>query len=199
MCSSLLLQYENHKDINILAFTDRKNCNCDFLSQIEKVAKNRPKAIVLREKDLSKDEYLELACKVNEICNKYGVSLIVHNFYEVAKKLNIDKIHMPLHKLKEIDKEERSFFSVIGASTHCLEDVMVAKECGATYVTAGHIFETNCKAGLKGRGLEFLRNIVKNSDIKVYAIGGIKLSNVKEVLDTGCEGVCVMSETNLCE
>lgn len=197
MYNSLLLQYENHKSINLLAVTDRKNCSSNFETQIEKVAKNKPEAIVLREKDLQEREYFDLAKVVNDICKIYDVPLIIHNFYKVALKLNIDKVHMPLHKLEEISKEELKLFSVIGASAHSLEDVYFAKEHGATYVTLGHIFETNCKAGLKGRGIPFLKEIVQKSDIPVYAIGGIHLDNVQKVLGTGCFGVCVMSETNL--
>lgn len=197
MYNNLLLQYENHKNINILAFTDRKNCTGDFLAQIEKTAKNKPNAIVLREKDLEEKEYFKLAQAIIPICKAYNVPIIIHNFYQAALELGIDKIHMPLSKLKEISQTDIKKFSVIGASTHSLEDVIDAKEHNATYVTAGHIFETNCKSGLKGRGLDFLQNIVENSNIPVYGIGGIHLDNVEKVLQTGCFGVCVMSETNL--
>lgn len=76
MYNNLLLQYENHKNINILAFTDRKNCTGDFLAQIEKTAKNKPNAIVLREKDLEEKEYFKLAQAIIPICKAYNVPLI---------------------------------------------------------------------------------------------------------------------------
>ena len=51
---------------------------------------------------------------------------------------------------------------------------MEAERLGATYVTAGHIFTTDCKKGLPPRGLDFLKNVCDAVTIPVYGIGGIK-------------------------
>ena len=73
----------------------------------------------------------------------------------------------------------------------------MALNCGATQVILGTIFETECKKGLKGRGIEFVREISeycrKNGDIPVYAIGGITPENISLVKEAGARGGCMMS------
>ena len=51
---------------------------------------------------------------------------------------------------------------------------MEAERLGAAYVTAGHIFTTDCKKGLPPRGLDFLKNVCDAVTIPVYGIVGIK-------------------------
>ncbi len=180
---------------HIIAVTNRNLCDGDFLEQIERICRNKPRAIILREKDLSEEQYFNLAKAVNEICKKYDVPLILHTFIETAENLNIPKIHLPLRKLKEAKKEELNFFEEIGASTHSVEDALLAQKLGATYISAGHVYETDCKKGLAPRGLEFLKNVCKAVSIPVYGIGGINLSleKIREVEQCGAAGSCVMS------
>ena len=64
---------------------------------------------------------------------------------------------------------------------------------GADYIFAGNIFETDCKKGLPGRGLEFLENVCKAVNIPVYAIGGISEEKMPQILGTGAAGGCMMS------
>ena len=196
MNKDLLLDYKNHRDIKLIAVTDRKNCKGNFLVQLEKVALSKPAAIILREKDLEEEEYYSLALRVKKICEDNNITLILHNYIKTALKLDIKKIHLPLSVLEKTDKRELEDFETIGVSVHSIEEANKAFESGATYITAGHIFETDCKAGLLGRGIGFLKEIVENTTLPVYAIGGISVDNIDEVLATGCSGVCVMSETN---
>ena len=84
-------------------------------------------------------------------------TLIIHFYSEVAEKLNCESIHLPLFKLKEI-YEKLSKFKTIGTSVHSVEEAIEAQKLGATYISAGHIFATDCKKDLPPRGLEFLKN-----------------------------------------
>lgn len=81
----------------------------------------------------------------------------------------------------------------MGVSVHSPEEAKEAEALGADYVTAGHIFETDCKKGLKGRGLEFLRQVSQGVSIPVYAIGGISAENMESVREAGANGACIMS------
>ena len=76
---------------------------------------------------------------------------------------------------------------------------MEAQALGCTYITAGHVFETDCKKGLPGRGLEFLRNVCVAVDIPVYGIGGIDSDNIALVRNAGVSGVCLMSSLMVTE
>ena len=76
---------------------------------------------------------------------------------------------------------------------------MRAEALGCTYVTAGHIFDTDSKKGTPGRGLDFLEKVCDAVDIPVYAIGGIGPDNIRSVLEAGAAGACVMSGLMTCD
>lgn len=183
----------------ILCVTNRKLCQEDFLSRVERIAACRPAGIILREKDMPPQEYETLAAAVMEICARYDVRCILHGFSAAAASLGADALHLPLHLLRELSQEQKTHFSVLGASCHSVEDALEAQALGCTYVTAGHVFETDCKKGLPGRGLEFLRNVCCAVRIPVYGIGGIDCGNIASVLGTGARGACLMSSLMLVE
>ena len=81
----------------------------------------------------------------------------------------------------------------MGTSIHSVEDAIFAESHGADYITAGHIFTTNCKKGLPGRGIEWLKTVCDAVSIPVYAIGGISDANAGELSDCGIAGYCMMS------
>lgn len=184
---------------DLICITNRSLCRGDFFTQIEKIAKAHPKAIVLREKDLLPDEYYTLAKQVMEICEKYETPCVLHSFTDVAKTLDCRFIHLPLAVLRNMTSEDKQFFDVIGASCHSARDAKEAEQLRCTYITAGHVFDTDCKKGLSGRGLDFLESVCKAVNIPVYAIGGIGTENYAAVKNVGASGACMMSGFMTCE
>ncbi|MEG0875289.1 MAG: thiamine phosphate synthase [Clostridiales bacterium] len=164
----------------------------NYLQKIEEIALLQPWAIILREKNLSEKDYETLAKAVMAICEKQQTKLFLHSYINVAKKLNHTKIHLSLPALQQ-HQDEMDFFQEIGVSVHSLDQAIEAEKLGATYITPGHIFATDCKKGLRPRGLDFLAKIVKSVKIPVYGIGGICPKNAHEVLATGAKGVAMMS------
>lgn len=179
---------------NMIAITNRNLCDKDsYFEQLAFIASLHPRAIVLREKDLTPEEYEAVAAKAIKICNAHNTPLILHNFFEVAKRLDYPYIHLPLHVLSKLNENQKAFFKLKGTSVHSVDDAVLAKKLGADYVFAGNIYETDCKKGLAGRGLEFLKNVADTTDMPVYAIGGITAARMPEILQTGAAGGCMMS------
>jgi len=184
---------------DILCVTNRKLCQEDFLARIERIAACHPAGIILREKDMSPEVYETLAAAVMDICKQYDVRCILHSFSAIAISLQADAIHLPLYLLRELSPEHKAHFIVLGASCHSVEDALEAQALDCTYITAGHVFETDCKKGLPGRGLEFLRNVCTAVDIPVYGIGGIDADNIALVRNAGASGACLMSSLMVSE
>lgn len=178
----------------IYCVTNRELCAGDFLTRIDEIAKSNISGIILREKSLCESEYTLLAKEVLSICKKHDANCILHTHVEAALSLNHRKIHLPLDVLKSTPKECLKRFDTIGASCHSLEDAKYAQSFICTYITAGHIFPTECKKGVPQKGTAFLKNICSNVDIPVFAIGGINKSNIKELENTGIFGFCVMGD-----
>lgn len=179
---------------DLIAVTNRHLCSRPFTEQIARVCQLHPKALILREKDLAEEEYLTLARQVKEICRQYDVPFVPHFYPGVAKELGCKRLHLPLPLLRE-NPEVTEWFSVVGTSVHSVEDAIVAEKLGARYLTAGHIYVTDCKKGLPPRGLDFLHAVCEAVQIPVYGIGGIKIDEgqLRELMKAGAAGGCVMS------
>ncbi|MBQ3103660.1 MAG: thiamine phosphate synthase [Oscillospiraceae bacterium] len=184
---------------DILCVTNRKLCREDLLTRIRRIAQCRVAGILLREKDMEPTEYMALAAAVMEICEQYGVKCILHSFADAAVALGAEALHLPLALLRELLPKEKAPFTILGASCHSVEEALEAQALGCTYITAGHVFETDCKKGLAGRGTDFLQNVCAAVDIPVYAIGGINAENIALVRNAGAAGACLMSSLMVTE
>lgn len=186
---------------DIICVTDRRRAGDlrGFLTRVEEIAAARPAGLILREKDLTEDAYKKLAVQVLDLCRVYGTTCILHDFVRVCADLGCADVHLPLPVLSRLPQKEREVFKRLGASCHSVEEAVRAEALGCTYITAGHIFETDCKKGLPGRGLGFLRKVCARVSIPVYAIGGISAGNIGDVRRCGAAGACVMSGVMDCE
>lgn len=166
----------------IIAVSNRHLCSDDFVNRIREITSSGTD-VILREKDLPPNEYLHL---LNRVGHK---NIIPHSFYSEAK--GYKRLHLPLHILRKNPELVNDFNT--GVSIHSQEEAAEAQRLGAKYMTAGHIFTTDCKKGLPGRGIEFLKSIKQVSHIPVYAIGGICADNIDEIKQAGADGACIMS------
>ncbi|MCL1853634.1 MAG: thiamine phosphate synthase [Peptococcaceae bacterium] len=193
----------------LIVVTNRHLCQ-DFLMQLERIARCRPGAVILREKDLPESEYQKLAQDCAGICVRYGVPLIVHSFVEVAQSMGMTEIHFSFvdfcafcgrkelaesPDFPELPGKQRipEAFSRVGVSVHSVAEAVMAEACGASYVVAGHVFATDSKKWLEPRGVAFLADVCGAVRIPVYAIGGITPRNARDVMGCGAADVCVMS------
>ena len=176
----------------LIVITDRHLCSGDFPAQIRKVVSLHPPALVLREKDLSDKAYLLLARQVRPICREGNVPLFIHGKIEIARELGCSNIHIPLPALSELGARPEGF-SCVSTTSHSMEEMRRAVALGADRILLGTIFETECKKGLRGRGLSFVREICAVCPVPVFAIGGIKESNLDAVMEAGAAGGCMMS------
>ena len=199
---------ENKIKLNII--TNRKLCENENLErQIEKIFSAYKKKIILknfeivtltlREKDLGKNEYLNLVEKIYPICKRYRIDLILHQNYDLNldEKYKIEGIHLSYDNFKSLNKNIREElikkYKKIGVSIHSIDEVKEVEMLGATYIVAGHIFETDCKKNLEPRGLNFIKELSSILTIPIFAIGGINEENSSLVLNSGAFGVCMMS------
>ena len=198
----------NKIKLNIIS--NRKLCENENLEkQIEKIFSAYEKKIILenfdivsltlREKDLNKNEYLKLIEKIYPICQKYKINLILHQNYDLNldDKYNIEGINLSYSIFKLLNQNIKAElikkYKRIGVSIHSLEEAKDVESLGASYVIAGHIFETDCKKGLEPRGLKFVEDLSSTLTIPIFAIGGIDEKNSQSVIDSGAFGVCMMS------
>lgn len=206
----------HNKYSGIVAVTNRSICQKSYdannipysipteplLNQIRLLCHTDIEFIILREKDLTVMEYTALAMSALDICNRYNKKLVLHSYTHTADTLEHRHIHLPLYLLESISNNDSmcklSLYKTIGASVHSPDEAVQAEALGATYLTAGHIFDTECKKGIPGQGLSFLRDVCSAVQIPVYAIGGITEDNLPYVIKEGAKGGCMMSGVMQC-
>ncbi len=192
MITSMCNSYEH-----TIVITNRHLVQGDFLEQLEKVTKLHPHALILREKDLTDDAYESLAKKVFDLCKREDITFFLHTKIEIARKIGCQNIHLSIPVLKGLSETEKKAltedFCEISISCHSMEDVEIAMAGGATQIILGTIFETECKKGVLGKGVEFVREICQKCPLPVYAIGGMNLQRLPLVIDAGAAGCCMMS------
>ncbi len=174
---------------NLIAITNRQLVDGDFTEHMRKVASLHPHAIILREKDIDDESYEKLALSIMGFCREEKVPFYIHGRVELAKRLGCKNIHIPVNQLEDSITD----FDNISVSCHSLEDIRLAEKYNATQIILGTIFATDCKPGLQGRGAPFVREMCKQTDIPIYAIGGIKPDNIDMVMEAGAAGGCMMS------
>lgn len=192
MITSMCNSYEH-----TIVITNRHLVQGDFLEQLEKVTKLHPHALILREKDLTDDAYESLAKKVFDLCKREDITCFLHTKIEIARKIGCQNIHLSIPVLKGLSETEKKAltedFCEISISCHSMEDVEIAMAGGAIQIILGTIFETECKKGVLGKGVEFVREICQKCPLPVYAIGGMNLQRLPLVIDAGAAGCCMMS------
>ncbi|WP_304272943.1 thiamine phosphate synthase [Phascolarctobacterium succinatutens] len=185
-------------ELPLIAVTDSASCPRPLAEQIERLTKLtelRPQAVILRAKSLDKAAYCTLALQAQQSCEAAGIPLILHSDWQLARELGISMLHLPLALLRQISEYERAYFTWLSTSVHSVGEAQEAQALGATMLIAGHIYTTQCKAGLAPRGLGFLRAVCSTVNLPVYAIGGISFdaSQHAELQANGARGACVMS------
>lgn len=161
-----------------------------YFKQIEAVVLSGVDVVILREKDLEEPELLSMAERIKRITDLGGAKLIINGNIPVAEAIKADGIQLSYY---DFMKFGWMYKGLKGVSIHSLEEALNAEAHGASYLLAGNVFSTDCKPGLPGRGLAWLRAIEDATDLPVIAIGGIGPDNAEEVYLAGARGIALMS------
>jgi thiamine-phosphate pyrophosphorylase len=154
--------------------------------------------IQLRAKHASVAEIQRMAEVILPITRKAGIGLVINDNPEIARKVGAEYCHLGQedffesghHHVAELKKE--SAFRV-GLSTHSPEQAELALAAGADYIAAGPVFATGTKPKVAPVTVDYVRWASANVQLPWFAIGGIHLGNLHEVLAAGARRICVVS------
>jgi thiamine-phosphate pyrophosphorylase len=155
----------------------------DLLASAKRAVDDRVDFIQIREKDLSARELFDLVCQVRDLASGSQTRVLVNDRMDIALAAGIDGVHLPSNGLPP--GRVRPLVSVLGISTHSLEEAVRAEKAMPDFMIFGPIFET---PGKKPVGLESLRLVTSTVRIPILAIGGITPKNVTLVLNAGASG-----------
>ena len=179
----------------LYAVTDRHWLNGQMLyEQVEEALKGGATFIQLREKDLTEEEFLEEAKKIQQLCKEYRVPFIINDNVKLAKEIDADGVHVGQSDMEALDvRAQLGEDKIIGVSARTVEQALLAEKHGADYLGVGAVFQTGTKTDAREVEHSVLKEICTKVDIPVVAIGGITQDNVKELSGSGINGVAVIS------
>lgn len=166
-----------------------------FLHIVEEAIKGGVTAVQLRCKKRTPDEFLVIAQNLRSLTLTYRVPLLINDNVQVALEAGADGIHLgqqdiSIEDAREIIGSEK----IIGFSTHTSEEAQEAEKKGANYIGVGSVFPTVSKNDICGIiGTDGLKQIRRSVSLTMIAIGGIDLTNAASVIQTGVDGVAVIS------
>jgi len=140
----------------------------------------------LRAKHSNEAETRELARALQALCARADVPFVLNDHVGLAAELGADGVHlgqsdMPLSRARAIAAR-----ACIGLSTHSLAQALAAEQLGADLIGLGPVFATTSKANPDPVvGLTALRSIVARTTLPIVAIGGVDLTNINQVAETG--------------
>jgi thiamine-phosphate pyrophosphorylase len=151
-------------------------------------------AIQLRERDLPVRELMALATDIQTAAAPHAVPLMVNDRVDVALALALAGVHLRANSLPvDVARRLLGRNSLIGISTHSIDEVRRASEQGADYVVFGPVFDTPSKRSYGSPfGLDGLADACRHASVPVFAIGGVTSGRVHDVRRAGAHGVAVI-------
>jgi thiamine-phosphate pyrophosphorylase len=155
--------------------------------------------IQLRAKASSDEEILKMAEAILPVTRQYGVPLVINDSLEVARRVNAEYCHLGQEDFfdanhRNVSELLRPGVSLkIGLSSHAPQQALRAVAAGADYLGVGPVYPTKTKPEASPVTLDYVRWVSSNVSIPWFAIGGINLSNLEELLQAGARRICVVS------
>ena len=186
----------NREALKLYLVTNRYQDSLEnFLEKVETACRSGVTIIQLREKNLTTNQYYQLAKQVKKITDAYQVPLIIDDRLDVclavdAAGLHIGDDELPVSVARKVLGPEK----ILGVTAKTVKRTLEAEEGGADYLGTGAIFPTTTKENAPITLISTLKTICQTVAIPVVAIGGLTSENIDQLSGTGIAGVAVVRD-----
>lgn len=186
----------NREALRLYLVTNRYQDSVEsFLEKVEMACRSGVTIVQLREKNLTTNQYYQLAKKVKEITDTYQVPLIIDDRLDIclavdAAGLHIGDDELPVSVARQVLGPDK----ILGVTVKTVKRALEAEEGGADYLGTGAIFPTTTKENAPITLISTLKTICQRVAIPVVAIGGLTSENIDQLIGTGIAGVAVVRD-----
>ena len=186
----------NREALRLYLVTNRYQDSLEsFLEKVETACRSGVTIVQLREKNITTNQYYQLAKQVKEITDAYQVPLIIDDRLDVclavdAAGLHIGDDELPVSVARQVLGPEK----ILGVTAKTVKRALEAEEGGADYLGTGAIFPTTTKENAPITLISTLKTICQRVAIPVVAIGGLTSENIDQLIGTGIAGVAVVRD-----
>ena len=186
----------NRESLRLYLVTNRYQDSLEsFLEKIETACRSGVTIVQLREKNLTTNQYYQLAKEVKKVTDAYQVPLIIDDRLDVclavdAAGLHIGDDELPVSVARQVLGPDK----ILGVTAKTVKRALEAEEGGADYLGTGAIFPTTTKENAPITLISTLKTICQRVDIPVVAIGGLTSENIDQLIGTGIAGIAVVRD-----
>ena len=186
----------NREALRLYLVTNRYQDSVEiFLEKVETACRSGVTIVQLREKNLTTNQYYQLAKQVKEITDAYQVPLIIDDRLDIclavdAAGLHIGDDELPVSVARQVLGSEK----ILGVTAKTIKRALEAETSGADYLGTGAIFPTTTKENAPITLISTLKTICQTVDIPVVAIGGLTSENIDQLMGTGIAGVAIVRD-----
>ena len=186
----------NREALRLYLVTNRYQDSLEnFLEKIETACRSGVTIVQLREKNITTNQYYQLAKEVKEITDAYQVPLIIDDRLDVCLAVDAAGLHIGDDELPvSVARQVLGSDKILGVTAKTVKRALEAEESGADYLGTGAIFPTTTKENAPITLISTLKTICQRVAIPVVAIGGLTSENIDQLIDTGIAGVAVVRD-----
>ncbi|RYY03589.1 MAG: Nudix family hydrolase [Gammaproteobacteria bacterium] len=178
-----------------LLVTGKFNGVDDFLTRIEDALKKGIRLVQLRMNET--EVIFKVIEPINELCNKYSAGLLVNTspsiFAQLKSRENIG-LHLNSRQLFNCQLRPVAENILLSASCHNQSEIEQAEKIGVDFIYLSPVLATKSHPHLEGIGWELFSQLVENTKLPVYALGGMKEKDLEVSVAHGAQGIAAISE-----
>ena len=181
-----------------LQYISQETDSISHIEGIQKACEAGVKWVQLRIKGKTSNEVFSTAKQAKDICDAFNAKLTINDLPRVAKQVSAYAVHLGNEDMNVADAKKLIGASmIVGGTANTIEDIEAHFRAGANYVGLGPFRFTATKNKLSPvLGLDGYKKIMKEYSereisIPVFAIGGIELDDIKDIMSTGVYGIAV--------
>jgi 8-oxo-dGTP diphosphatase len=162
----------------------------EFLRRLERALAGSLALLQVREKQLPPDGLVALTAKVIEAARRHGARVLLNGDPRLAQRAGADGVHVTAPQL--LDLGERPALELVGASCHNARELERAAALPADFVVLGPVLATPSHPGVPALGWEGFAALIRDYPLPVYALGGLRRSDLETAWDAGAHGISMM-------
>lgn len=190
---SRLLTFHRHQKLQEARLYLVTSASDQLLKIVEGALQGGLTLVQYRDKTADDLTKVEMGIKLCQLCHRYDALFLMNDRVDLALAVNADGVHLgqqdvPIAFARQLLGQAR----IIGRSTTNPQEMQRAIEEGADYIGVGPVYDTPTKPGKSAAGLEYIRHAAQNSPIPWFAIGGIDMNCLPDVVSAGAQRLAVV-------
>ncbi|MEO8671051.1 MAG: Nudix family hydrolase [Tahibacter sp.] len=148
--------------------------------------------VQLRAKSLPDTALRELARRAHALTKDAGASLLINGRIDLAVAMNLDGVHVTANQLRHLQHRPVSARQWFAASCHDAEEIALASQLGADFITLSPVRPTQTHASTEALGWDQFAQLCKRSTVPVYPLGGMLRSDLERAKRLGGQGIAAI-------